>query len=116
MANMQKIGTHQTKHKKIDGLVTVTYWYTQVFTYDLNKGIVTLDTGYYETNTTKLRMNQSLNVYGLPLRVFTSKGILKVHNYLTGEEWEFTKVIAFQIDYDDFNKPRFLYKGVKVLG
>lgn len=115
MANTQKIGTLNTTHTKVNGLITVTYWQTQVFSYDTNKDILTLDTGYYESKTTKLRINQALNVYGLPLRVFTKKGILKVWNSLTGEEWEFSKVIAFQIDPKDFNKPTFLYKGIRIL-
>ena len=75
-----KIGTHKTvvfKEKnciilnadeKYEDTTKVIYHETAVVTF--NKYTILLDTGGYKTRTTKLRMNQTSQVYNLGFKVF----------------------------------------------
>jgi hypothetical protein len=63
------IGTHKTKISRDDGVIRVKYHNTDVVTYEPNRGTVTLNTGGYFTATTKKRMNQAAEHYGLGFKV-----------------------------------------------
>ena len=94
------IGTHKTtiereikngQHTKIN----VVYHSTKIFSWDKETGTITLNTGGWETYTTKKRMNQCLEEFG-----FTAKVYQKDFNWFCnyeGTEFEFknNKVIIF---------------------
>jgi hypothetical protein len=62
------IGTHKTKISRDDGVIRVKYHNTDVVTVEAT-GTVTLNTGGYFTATTKKRMNQAAEHYGLGFKV-----------------------------------------------
>ena len=73
MPRLDKLGkTATTVTQGPDGM-RVTYHQTDVVTVS-KKGKITLNTGGWFTNTTKLRMNQAANVFGLGYRVYQEKG------------------------------------------
>lgn len=67
---MHTVGTHKTNvvHGKGDTILSVTYHKTEVV--KVTRETITLDTGGWETNTTKARMNQASNEFDLRYRVF----------------------------------------------
>jgi hypothetical protein len=71
MGQTHTIGKHCTTVKGNRHNLRVTYHSTDVVT--VNNGVVTLDTGGHFTNTTKARMNQASNEYGLGYQVFQNK-------------------------------------------
>jgi hypothetical protein len=94
MAQQQTLGTHATTVKGSGNLLRVTYHSTDVVTADSNR--IVLDTGGYFTNTTKTRMNQASNQFGLGFTVQQKKG-----------EWlVFYKdqTIKFEGDLVEFNR------------
>jgi len=70
MPSMDHIGTCATSVKVVDRMVTVTYHSTDVCIVDLDKDQVYLNSGGWYTTTTKVRMNQTMNVYGVPYQVY----------------------------------------------
>lgn len=62
------LGTHKTTIKHEDGKTAVRYHWTDVVTFDNNT--ITLDTGGYDTVTTKRRMNQASDTFGLGFGVY----------------------------------------------
>jgi len=66
----QTIGTHATSTKRRGNYVTVTYHDTDVVKWNPDKNDVILDNGGWFTKTTKDRMNQASNQYGLGYSVF----------------------------------------------
>ena len=68
MANMHKIGSTATTVRTEDGYTIVRYHNTDVVKF--NSDEIVLNTGGWKTNTTKARMNQASNVYGLGYRVY----------------------------------------------
>jgi hypothetical protein len=69
MGQMQRVGSrHTTVVRRADGVLRVTYHNTDVVTVHAN-GSITLDTGGWKSVTTKARMNQAANQYGLNFRV-----------------------------------------------
>lgn len=58
---------------KITGALSVRYHWTDVVKSDAS-GTVTLNSGGWRTATTKLRMNQAANQFGLGFRVSQRKG------------------------------------------
>jgi len=83
MANMHQIGKHKTSIKTVDGLTTVNYISTDVVRFTDN--IIMLDTGGWNTVTTRRRMNQASAQFDLHYRVCSERGSLwchyKVGNY-----------------------------------
>lgn len=78
MAQIHKLGTrHTTVTRKPTGEIRVTYHSTDVVTVHAN-GNITLDTGGWRTVTTKTRMNQAANQFGLGYQVSQSDGIWSV--------------------------------------
>ena len=68
-----KIGRHGTRVTTTEGVTKVRYWGTDVVTIDRNHNTVTLDTGGWFSMTTKKRMNQASEEFGLGYRVFQEK-------------------------------------------
>jgi len=68
MSQQSMVGTHRTNIRTEDGTTRVRYHYTDVVSFD--RDMVTLDTGGWETATTKLRMNQASCQFGLGYRVY----------------------------------------------
>ena len=66
------IGSHKTRVDKNDNVIRVRYWNTDVVT--VGPEFIVLDNGGYWTNTTKRRMNQASEEYGLGYHVFQKKG------------------------------------------
>tara|TARA_R110002020_G_scaffold457975_1_gene675086 strand:- start:185 stop:517 length:333 start_codon:yes stop_codon:yes gene_type:complete len=64
------IGKHKTTVTSQDGIIKIKYHYTDVVTIDNNTSKITLDHGGWRTLTTKTRMNQTSNEYGLGFRVY----------------------------------------------
>jgi hypothetical protein len=69
MPRMNKIGSTATNVSQRDGVLTVRYHSTDVVTVHGN-GLVTLNSGGYHTYTTKARMNQASQQFGLGFTVF----------------------------------------------
>ena len=74
MSQTHTIGRHATKVTKDGKTSTVRYWSTDVVKVNWNTGIITLNTGGWDTVTTKLRMNQASREWGLGYHVYQSKG------------------------------------------
>jgi len=68
MANLHKLGTHKTMVYPSNDFINVKYHNTDVVSFNDNEFI--LRTGGWFTKTTKDRMNQASNQYGLGYRVF----------------------------------------------
>jgi len=70
MAQQNKIGKTATSVKQgADGSISVRYHATEVVRVDPD-GVIHLDTGGWTTNTTKTRMNQTANQFGLGFHVY----------------------------------------------
>ena len=68
MSNMQKIGTHKTTVRTENNNTIVRYHNTDVVTF--SDKVVYLNNNGYMTNTTKTRINQTANEYGLGFKVY----------------------------------------------
>ena len=68
MANMQQVGRHATTINSNGGTTEIVYHWTPVVSF--NSKTITLYTGGWATVTTKTRMNQASNQFGLGYRVF----------------------------------------------
>ena len=68
MTQVDSIGTHATTVKTNNRVTTVTYHSTEVVIFD--DDAIILDTDGYKTYTTKLRMNQASNEFGLDFTVY----------------------------------------------
>ena len=70
MSQQSKIGKHKTTVKVENGNLSVTYHWTEIVKDDLASRTITFNNGGFETATTKTRINQTLNQYNIPFRVF----------------------------------------------
>jgi hypothetical protein len=68
MAQTQTVGSHRTTISTQDGTTSVVYHSTPVVSF--NSDTITLRTGGYCTATTKTRMNQTANQFGLGYTVY----------------------------------------------
>jgi hypothetical protein len=68
MARIDQIGKHATNISTDDGITTVVYHRTAVVNFTADN--VTLNTGGWNTVTTKLRMNQASNQFKLGYSVY----------------------------------------------
>jgi hypothetical protein len=68
MAQTQTVGSHRTTISTQDGTISVVYHSTPVVSF--NSDTITLRTGGYRTVTTKTRMNQTSNQFGLGFNVY----------------------------------------------
>jgi len=57
MSQTTRVGTHKTSIRTENGTTSICYWSTDVVSF--NATHITLRSGGYFTNTTKLRMNQT---------------------------------------------------------
>jgi len=88
MAQIHKLGTrHTTVVRKPTGEIRVTYHSTDVVTVHAN-GNITLDTGGWRTVTTKTRMNQAANQFGLGYQVYQTGGVWRVMVGDNQGEWK----------------------------
>jgi hypothetical protein len=69
MATMQRVSSTATSITRRDGILRVTYHGTDVVTVFPN-GKIVLNTNGYQTATTKTRMNQASNQFGLGFQVW----------------------------------------------
>jgi hypothetical protein len=70
MSQTQRLGTRSTSvRRSTDGTLTVTYHATDVVTVRPD-GVIILNTGGWKTATTRTRMNQAANQFGLGYQVF----------------------------------------------
>ena len=65
---VSQVGTHRTNIVELQGLTSVVYHSTAVVQFDDDK--IILNSGGWETVTTKTRMNQASNEYGLGFDVY----------------------------------------------
>lgn len=72
MARIDKIGKTATKVLNENGFTKVVYHNTAVVKFD--QDIIELNSGGWRTNTTKVRMNQASNQFGLGFHVFQRNG------------------------------------------
>lgn len=68
MRRHNQVGKHKTSVMVTNGMGTVVYHRTPVVHWDAQK--IVLDTGGWFTNTTKSRMNQASNQFGLGYTVW----------------------------------------------
>ena len=74
MAQTHKLGTVATSVRTEDGTTTIRYHQTDVVKFNKVEGWIQLDSGGWHTVTTKLRMNQAANQFGLGYSVYQRKG------------------------------------------
>jgi len=72
MASMHKVGKTATTVRQDNGIISVVYHATEVVR--VEGGVITLNTGGWFTNTTKTRMNQAANQFGLDFYVSQCRG------------------------------------------
>jgi len=68
MSRHNEVGSHRTSVYNANSLTCVKYHRTDVVKFSHNK--IILDSGGWQTKTTKLRMNQTSNQYGLNYSVY----------------------------------------------
>ncbi len=81
MAKTNEIGKHKTTVTTENGVTKVKYHNTVVVEFD--KHGILLNSGGYRTNTTKLRMNQTSQQFGLGFSVYQRKGEWYISMYDT---------------------------------
>ena len=67
MTQQQRVGTHKTATYTLEGMTSIVYHSTAVVQFNSDK--IILNSGGWETATTKSRMNQASNQYGLEFEV-----------------------------------------------
>jgi len=72
MARTDKLSTYCTTIAQAGDLVCVTYHKTQIVAFDSRN--ITLRTGGWDTVTTRRKMNQSANQFGLGFAVYRDNG------------------------------------------
>ena len=68
MGQQQRVGTHKTSIVQLEGMTSVVYHSTAVVQFNSDK--IILNSGGWDTATTKSRMNQASNQYGLGYEVY----------------------------------------------
>ncbi len=68
MSRNDTVGSHKTTVSTIDGMTTVVYHQTAVVRWNGEK--IILNSGGFQSVTTKRRMNQASSQYGLGFRVY----------------------------------------------
>ena len=68
MAQMQTVGTHKTNIVTLEGMTSVVYHNTAVV--QINSDKIILNSGGWDTRTTKTRMNQASHQYRLGFDVY----------------------------------------------
>ena len=68
MTQQQRVGTHKTNIVQHEGMTSIVYHSTAVVQFNSDK--IILNSGGWDTRTTKTRMNQASNQYGLGFEVY----------------------------------------------
>ena len=68
MTQTQRVGTHKTSIVQLEGLTSVVYHSTAVVQFNHDK--IILNSGGWDTRTTKTRMNQASSQYNLGFEVY----------------------------------------------
>ena len=68
MDRIQRVGTHKTSIITLEGMTSIVYHNTPVVQFNADK--IILNSGGWDTRTTKTRMNQASNQYGLGFEVY----------------------------------------------
>jgi hypothetical protein len=92
MARQDQLGTTATRVYQEDGMTCVRYHATDVVKF--NEHVIELDTGGWETPTTKLRMNQASNQFNLGFYVYQKDYIWHVATD-DGYTWPFNDKACF---------------------
>jgi hypothetical protein len=95
MAQTRVIGRRGKGIVMEDGVLRVSYWNTYVVTWDKKTNTVTLNSNGWHTLTTKTRMNQTSNQYGLGFYVFQKNFIWYVE-LPNGETVEYEDHMTFK--------------------
>lgn len=98
MAQTQTIGRHATKVKTENGWTFVTYHATTVIRFNYEH--IILDSGGWQTLTTKNRMNQASNQFGLGIYVYQKDFNWFVHIETTGERLPFKDGMTIKRDFE----------------
>lgn len=72
MARMDKLSTYCTTIAQAGDLIVVTYRKTQIVAFD--RRYISLRTGGWDSVTTRRKMNQAANQFGLGYSVYRDKG------------------------------------------
>jgi hypothetical protein len=72
MARMDKLSTYRTTIAQAGDLTAITYHSTQIVAFDRHN--VSLRTGGWDSVTTRRKMNQAANQFGLGYSVYRDKG------------------------------------------
>jgi hypothetical protein len=104
MAQTQRVTGVATSVRSDDAAITVRYHSTDVFRYDQHPGcagMVTLRSGGWKTVTTKLRINQAFNQYGLDFGLYQARGEWFVWHRPSGRKVAFRDGMTFAADGGD---------------
>lgn len=99
MARNDKLGTVATTVTRANGVLVVRYHSTDIVTYDEKTTRVTLRTGGYDTVTTRRRMNQAAQQFGLGFQVVRVRGATMVRVYPRAELIPFTHNMSFKVGW-----------------
>lgn len=91
MPQTRTISRKNTTVKTFDGLTRVRLHQTEIVKFDAST--IILNTGGWNTSTTRNRMNQTSNQFGLGFRVSSRAGKLTVT--YKGKTYEFFETISF---------------------
>ena len=98
MANQWRVGSHATSIRTDgDGWTRVRYHSTDVVSF--KNGEVILNSGGWRTNTTKTRMNQANNQFGLGYRVFQKNHDWFVEDRESGEVANFEDLMRLPASF-----------------
>lgn len=86
MARMDKLSNYRTVVTCTNGRIMVVYVETLIV--DVSHDEITLDMGGYDTVTTRRKMQQAANQFGLPYKVYRRDFQTYVRSTLDGEERE----------------------------
>lgn len=86
MSRMNKLSRYRTQVTCTNGRIMVVYAGTLIV--DASLADITLDMGGYDTVTTRKKMQQTANEFGLPYQVYRRAGQTYARSTLDGEERE----------------------------
>ena len=99
MARHNKIGEHKTSIYTDNGFIIIKYHETDVVKFNYDK--IILDSGEWRTHTTKTRMNQASNQFGLGFGVYQKDYQWYVYVWATGESLDFFDGMEIKRDFSN---------------
>ena len=94
MAQQQRISKNNTAVYFSGNVQCVALHATEIIRHNPQTRHVQFDTGGYFTATTKTRMNQAMNQWGIPLHVSQESGEWFVHNRQTNDKVKFMGTVC----------------------